>query len=155
MSWTRCSSVLRQLGDKVWFSLLESFPKVDTFWTTKPRGIHSLKLTARPWKWGTPGKGDSELGNHHFQVRAVSFREGNVLSEWYTKLLSVFLLGWEISCDFIGCEFNIKSWVYRATWRNLVPINKGSVKQPWMCGRIMVPSSFKRWYAQVHHVQVC
>ena len=33
-----------------------------------------------PENGGPPGKGDSGFGNHHFQVRAVSFREGILYS---------------------------------------------------------------------------
>ncbi len=43
-----------------------------------PLGIHSLKLTARPWKWAIP-KGNNRIPTIHFQGRTVSFREGSML----------------------------------------------------------------------------
>ncbi len=51
-----------------------------TSWDIQVYLIPSLKLTVCTWKWGPPGKGDSELGNHHFQGLCFSFREGIYLS---------------------------------------------------------------------------
>ena len=38
--------------------------------------VHSLKLTYSPRKQAGPQKGNNRIPTTHFQVRAVSFREG-------------------------------------------------------------------------------